>query len=70
VLGGVKGDDYDDGGADLDPDRRRGITIVWSGVVSLILLKLIDMTMGLRVSTDQEREGLDTISHGESAYHY
>jgi Amt family ammonium transporter len=44
------------------------ITIVWSGVVSLVAFKLIDMTMGLRVSEEQEREGLDTASHGERAY--
>ncbi|MDH2326698.1 ammonium transporter [Cereibacter sp. SYSU M97828] len=46
------------------------ITIVWCGVVSFILFKLVDAIVGLRVSTDQEREGLDTTSHGESAYHY
>ncbi|WP_136683307.1 ammonium transporter [Falsirhodobacter xinxiangensis] len=45
------------------------ITIVWCGVVSFILFKLVDAIVGLRVSTDQEREGLDTTSHGESAYH-
>ena len=44
------------------------ITIVWSGVVSLVLFKLIDMTIGLRVSEEPEREGLDTASHGERAY--
>ncbi|MBE2278446.1 MAG: ammonium transporter [Rhodobacteraceae bacterium] len=70
VLGGVKGDDYSIASQTWIQIQSVAITIVWSGVVSLILLKLIDMTMGLRVSTDQEREGLDTISHGESAYHY
>jgi Amt family ammonium transporter len=45
-----------------------GTVIVWSGVVSFVLYKLIDMTIGLRVSTEEEREGLDTISHGERAY--
>jgi len=44
------------------------ITIVWSGVVSLIAYKLVDMTIGLRVSEESEREGLDITSHGESAY--
>ena len=44
------------------------ITIVWSGVVSLVAFKLVDMTMGLRVTEEQEREGLDTASHGERAY--
>jgi Amt family ammonium transporter len=45
-----------------------GIALVWSGVGSFILFKLIDMTMGLRVSEEQEREGLDVASHGERAY--
>ncbi len=45
-----------------------GTVIVWSGVVSFVLFKLIDMTMGLRVPEEQEREGLDTASHGERAY--
>ena len=47
-----------------------GTAIVWSGVVSFVLFKLIDMTMGLRVPEEQEREGLDTASHGERAYNY
>ena len=45
------------------------ITIVWSGVVSLILFKIIDGVIGLRVPEDEEREGLDSTQHGESAYH-
>ncbi|MHB1657237.1 MAG: ammonium transporter [Burkholderiales bacterium] len=45
-----------------------GIAVVWSGVVSFVLFKLIDMFMGLRVSEEDEREGLDTTSHGERAY--
>ena len=44
------------------------LTIVWSGVVSLIAYKLVDMTIGLRVSEEEEREGLDISSHGETAY--
>ena len=44
-------------------------TIVWSGVVSLIAFKLVDIVVGLRVSEEEEREGLDISSHGESAYH-
>ncbi len=43
-------------------------TIVWSGVVSLIAYKLVDLTIGLRVSEESEREGLDISSHGEAAY--
>jgi Amt family ammonium transporter len=44
--------------------------IVWSGVVALVCYKLIDWTIGLRVPEEQEREGLDTASHGERAYNY
>jgi Amt family ammonium transporter len=44
-------------------------TIVWSGVVSFIAYKLVDMVLGLRVSEEEEREGLDISSHGETAYH-
>jgi Amt family ammonium transporter len=43
-------------------------TIVVSGVVSLIAFKLVDLTIGLRVTEESEREGLDTTSHGEAAY--
>lgn len=46
-----------------------GITIVWSALVAFIAFKLVDVVIGLRVPADQEREGLDITSHGESAYH-
>jgi len=46
------------------------LTIVWSGTVSVIAYKLVDLVVGLRVAEDAEREGLDITSHGESAYHY
>ncbi|QPF71957.1 ammonium transporter [Roseateles sp. DAIF2] len=45
------------------------LTIVWSGVVSLIAYKIVDLVIGLRVSEEAEREGLDITSHGETAYH-
>ncbi|AWI54351.1 ammonia channel protein [Aquabacterium olei] len=45
------------------------ITIVWSGVVSLIAYKIVDVVIGLRVPEEEEREGLDITSHGETAYH-
>ncbi|MGB5809489.1 MAG: ammonia channel protein, partial [Polyangiales bacterium] len=41
----------------------------YSFVVTFIILKLIDVTIGLRVSDDQETEGLDTSLHGEEGYH-
>ena len=47
-----------------------GVTLVWDVVVSYILFKIIDLVIGLRVSEEAEREGLDTVEHGERAYHY
>ena len=44
------------------------LTVVWSGVVSVIAFKVVDLTIGLRVSEEDEREGLDITSHGETAY--
>ena len=44
------------------------ITVVWSGVVSFIAYKIVDLTIGLRVNEEDEREGLDITSHGETAY--
>jgi Amt family ammonium transporter len=44
------------------------LTIVWSGVVSLAAYKIVDVVIGLRVSEEEEREGLDIASHGETAY--
>ena len=46
-----------------------GFTIVWCGVISFILYKVVDSLMGLRVTEEEERAGLDTVSHGETAYH-
>jgi ammonium transporter, Amt family len=46
------------------------LTLVWSGVVSLVLFTVIKMVFGLRPSADDERQGLDQTSHGESAYNY
>ena len=43
-------------------------TIVWSGVVSFIAYKVVDLLVGLRVTEEEEREGLDISSHGETAY--
>ena len=45
-----------------------GTALVWSGVVSFVLFKLLDVTMGIRVSEEAEREGLDVADHGEKAY--
>jgi Amt family ammonium transporter len=44
------------------------LTLAWSGIGSAILFKIVDLVVGLRVSPDQEREGLDVAQHGERAY--
>ena len=44
-------------------------TVIWSAVVSFVAFKLVDLVIGLRVPEEEEREGLDITSHGESAYH-
>jgi Amt family ammonium transporter len=46
------------------------LTIVWSGLGTLILLGIVRAVVGLRPASDQEREGLDLIDHGERAYNY
>lgn len=46
-----------------------GTTLVWSGVVAFISYKIVDAVIGLRVTEEVEREGLDTTEHGERAYH-
>jgi len=45
------------------------LTVVWSGVASLIAYKIVDVVVGLRVTEEDEREGLDISAHGETAYH-
>ncbi len=47
-----------------------GLTLLWSGIGSAILFKLVDIVIGLRPETDREREGLDLTEHGERAYNY
>jgi ammonium transporter, Amt family len=63
-------DAYSIGAQLLIQAKAVGITIVWSGVVSLVAYKLVDLVVGLRVSAEDEQEGLDTATHGERAYHY
>jgi Amt family ammonium transporter len=46
-----------------------GITIVWTSVVAFVAYKIVDLTIGLRVTEAVEREGLDVAEHGETAYH-
>ena len=56
------------GGQVLTQAKAVGVTILWSGIVAAVAYKLVDLTIGLRVSEDEEREGLDVASHGEAAY--
>jgi Amt family ammonium transporter len=46
------------------------LTLIWSGVGSAILYKIVDVVIGLRVTQEEEREGLDLADHGERAYNY
>jgi Amt family ammonium transporter len=47
-----------------------GFTILWTGIISAVLFKLVDIVIGLRPTVDNEREGLDIADHGERAYNY
>jgi ammonium transporter, Amt family len=67
-LGGTGGDDFSIASQVMIQAEGVIITIVWSGVVAYICYKIVDMIIGLRVSEEAEREGLDTSSHGERAY--
>ena len=68
-LGGVKGDDYSIAGQLFVQAEGVVITMVWSAIVAYVAFKIVDMLVGLRVTEEEEREGLDISSHGESAYH-
>ena len=62
-------DNYDIMGQVMIQATGVGVTLVWSGTVAIICYKIVDIVVGLRVPEDEEREGLDITSHGESAYH-
>ena len=68
ALGGVGVDGYTMGGQVWVQTVAVLIAVVWCGVVSFVLYKLVDMIVGLRVSPETEREGLDLAEHGERAY--
>jgi len=61
--------EYSISGQLLTQAKAVGLTIVWSAVVSIIAYKIVDLVIGLRVPEEEEREGLDITSHGETAYH-
>ncbi len=67
-LGGIGGADFDIMSQVMIQGEGIIITIVWSAVAAFIAFKIADIIVGLRVSEDAEREGLDTTSHGERAY--
>ncbi len=67
-LGGTGKADFSIVSQVLIQAQAVGITIVLSGVVAFIAFKIVDLVLGLRVSPDHEREGLDITAHGETAY--
>ena len=67
-LGGTQAVDYAMGHQVWVQIKSVLITVAWSGVVAFIAYKIADLTLGLRVSEEQEREGLDITFHGETAY--
>jgi len=67
-LGGTGGDDFSIASQLIIQGEGVIITIIWSGIAAYISYKIVDMMIGLRVSEEAEREGLDTSSHGERAY--
>ncbi|MGB3877795.1 MAG: ammonium transporter [Shinella zoogloeoides] len=68
-LGGTGAADFSIASQFMTQLTAVAITIVWCAVGSAILYKIVDMVVGLRVSVEAEREGLDLSSHGEAAYH-
>ena len=62
--------DYDMGAQLISQLWGVGTAIVWSGIVSIVAYKIVDVVIGLRVPEEEEREGLDITSHGETAYHH
>ena len=67
-LGGTGGDDFSIASQVWIQTEGVLITIAWSAIVAFIAYKLVDVVIGLRVPEDEEREGLDITSHGETAY--
>lgn len=68
-LGGQGGEGYEIAAQLGVQAKGVVVTIIWSGVVAVIAYKIVDVILGLRVSEDAEREGLDINSHGEQAYY-
>ncbi len=68
ALGGVGVEGYDMAGQVWKQIVAVAVAIAWSGVVSAVLYKVVDFTVGLRVKSETEREGLDLAEHTERAY--
>ncbi len=68
-LGGTGGDDFAMGAQVMIQIKAVIITLLWSGIGSLILIYITKAITGIRVANDDERQGLDLTAHGESAYH-
>ncbi len=64
----VKAADYELMTQFIAQAKAVGVTVVWTAVVAFIAFKVADLIVGLRVSDDEQREGLDIVAHGESAY--
>ena len=69
-LGGTGGEDFSIASQVWIQTWSVIVTIVWSAVVAFVAYKVADLLVGLRVPEDEEREGLDTTAHGETAYRY
>jgi Amt family ammonium transporter len=61
---------YDMGAQMIAQTKAVAMTLLWSGIGSAFIFKLVDILMGLRPSEEKEREGLDITDHGERAYNY
>ncbi|MDR0565375.1 MAG: ammonium transporter [Azoarcus sp.] len=68
-LGGQGAEDFSITHQVLVQVKSVGVTLLWSGIVAFIAYKVADLTVGLRVTEEHERQGLDISSHGESAYY-
>jgi Amt family ammonium transporter len=68
-LGGTGGEDFSIAVQFSKQLTAVLITIVWCGVISFVLYKIVDMIVGLRPAAETEAQGLDLTSHGEAAYH-
>jgi Amt family ammonium transporter len=69
-IGGEFAGTYDMGAQMISQATAVGATLLWSGIGSAIIFKIVDVVVGLRPTPDQEREGLDITEHGERAYDY